>query len=188
MKPGQPGCVVPAWDTLREAVVVDLAATIEQHIGPLRRYARALMRDRHEADDLVQDSLTRALTKADQFKPGTNLRAWLFTIMHNTHANQVRQRVSRPVSVEVDEVVHALPSPARQDTHVELREMARALATLQPEQRQVLLLVGLEGLRYEEVAQVLDIPVGTVMSRLSRARETLRQRLSQEKPLLRRVK
>jgi RNA polymerase sigma-70 factor (ECF subfamily) len=136
---------------------------LEVQIASLRRYARALLRDKNDADDLVQESLARALSRADRFKPGTNLRAWLFTIMHNVHVNQVRQKISRPDEVPVEE--------------------------LPDEQRQVLLLVALEGLKYDEVATVLQIPIGTVMSRLSRAREAVRIKLSNEGGVpLRRVK
>lgn len=161
---------------------------IGEHLGPLRCYARRLSRNGHEADDLVQDSVARALSRADRFRAGSNLRAWLFTIMHNVHANQVRQRVARPESPADDRLIGDISCPADQDNRIELRDMARGLATLPPEQRQVLLLVALEGLRYEQVAETLGIPAGTVMSRLSRARETLRRHLSGERPRLRRVK
>lgn len=164
---------------------------LEVHIASLRRYARALLRERADAEDLVQESLTRALSRADTFKAGTNLRAWLFTIMHNVHVNQIRQKVSRPVEVPVEDVEPRLVSPARQEARVELGEMGRILETLPAEQRQVLLLVALEGLKYEEVAEVLGVPIGTVMSRLSRAREAVRQKLAHEDgppSTLRRVK
>lgn len=150
---------------------------LERHLAALRRYARALRRDRVDADDLVQDALTRALSRAGQFRHGTNLRAWLFAIMHSIHVNQVRQRGARPDELPVDDVAARLVSPARQEAHIELDEMRTALAELPEEQRQVLLLVAVEGMKYEEVARVAGIPVGTVMSRLSRAREALRQRL-----------
>lgn len=169
--------------------VSTLGVQIQSHITSLRRYARALLRDKAEADDLVQESLARALSRADKFQPGTNLRAWLFTIMHNVHVNQVRQKVSRPDEVPVDEVELRLVTPARQETRIELRDMSRALDGLPPEQRQVLLMVALEGMKYDEVATVLDIPIGTVMSRLSRARDAVRARLSQDGAVaLRRVK
>jgi RNA polymerase sigma-70 factor, ECF subfamily len=184
---------------------------LEVQIASLRRYARALLRDKNDADDLVQESLARALSRADRFKPGTNLRAWLFTIMHNVHVNQVRQKISRPDEVPVEDHEMRLITPARQETSIELRDMSRALAELPDEQRQVLLLVALEGLKYEaelpdeqrqvlllvaleglkydEVAAVLQIPIGTVMSRLSRAREAVRIKLSNEGGVpLRRVK
>jgi len=169
--------------------VSTIGVQIQNHITSLRRYARALLRDKAEADDLVQESLARALSRADKFQPGTNLRAWLFTIMHNVHVNQVRQKVSRPDEVPVDEVELRLVTPARQETRIELRDMSRALDALPPEQRQVLLMVALEGMKYDEVAKVLDIPIGTVMSRLSRARDAVRARFSQDGAVaLRRVK
>jgi len=158
--------------------VSDIRNELGLQIASLRRYARALLRGRGDADDLVQDTLTRALTQAARFTPGTNLRAWLFTIMHNLHVNQVKQSAGRPLEVPVEDVEARLSEPARQEGRVELREMARLLETLPEEQRQVLLLVGLEGLRYEEAAQVLKVPIGTVMSRLSRAREAMRAKLS----------
>jgi RNA polymerase sigma-70 factor (ECF subfamily) len=162
---------------------------LEVQIASLRRYARALLRDKNDADDLVQESLARALSRADRFKPGTNLRAWLFTIMHNVHVNQVRRKISRPDEVPVEDHEMRLITPARQETSIELRDMSRALAELPDEQRQVLLLVALEGLKYDEVAAVLQIPIGTVMSRLSRAREAVRIKLSNEGGVpLRRVK
>jgi len=152
---------------------------LEVHIASLRRYARALIRNRSDADDLVQEALARALSHADKFAAGTNLRAWLFTIMHNVHVNQLRNRAARPAEVPVEDVLEArLSQPANQEARVELGEMMRLLDGLPHEQRQVLLLVALEGLKYEEVAQVLEVPIGTVMSRLSRAREAVRQRLA----------
>ncbi|MEI8393644.1 MAG: sigma-70 family RNA polymerase sigma factor [Rhodospirillaceae bacterium] len=153
---------------------------LEVHITSLRRYARALVRDRSEADDLVQEALARALSRADKFLAGTNLRAWLFTIMHNVHVNQVRSRAGRPAEVTVEDAVlePSLSRPANQEARVELGEMMRVLETLPAEQRQVLLLVALEGMKYDEVAKVLDVPIGTVMSRLSRAREAMRVRLA----------
>jgi RNA polymerase sigma-70 factor (ECF subfamily) len=150
---------------------------LEGHIGSLRRYARALIRDQTDADDLVQDALTRALSRAHCFQQGTNLRAWLFTLMHNVHVNQIRRRVARPDEVAVDEVAPHLAAPGAQVDRVELRELRQAVAGLPEEQRQVLLLVAVEGLKYEEVAEILGIPIGTVMSRLSRARAALRQQM-----------
>jgi len=161
--------------------VTNFGIELGVHIASLRRYARSLLRgDPSEAEDLVQESLARALSRADQFKPGTNLRAWLFTIMHNVHVNQIRQKVSRPVEVPVEDVEQRLVSPPRQESRVELRQMSRALDELPEEQRQVLLLVALEGLKYDEVAEALGIPIGTVMSRLSRAREAVRVKLGAE--------
>ncbi len=140
-------------------------------IPRLRRYARALTGNAAEADDLVQDTLERALGKWTLWRPG-NLRAWLLTMMHNVFVNQLR---ARPVLVMADEdELAAIPVRPRQHDELELRDLDRALARLPPEQREVLLLVGLEELSYEETARVLGVPAGTVMSRLSRAREKLR--------------
>jgi RNA polymerase sigma-70 factor (ECF subfamily) len=147
-------------------------------MASLRRYARALVRNRADADDLVQEALTRAVARADSFRAGTNLRAWLFTILHNVHVNQIRARAARPVEVPVEAVEARLVTPSRQEECVEVREMLAVVGELADEQRQVLLLVALEGLKYEEVAEVLAIPIGTVMSRLSRAREAVRTKLN----------
>lgn len=173
--------------------VDEIGAQIATHIASLRRYAHALLRDRTEAEDLVQESLARALSRSHQFRPGTNLRAWLFTIMHNVHVNHVRARVVRPGEVPVEDVEMRLGVQGRQEGRIELRDMARAVEALPPEQRQVLLMVGLEGMKYEEVATALGIPIGTVMSRLSRAREAVRQRIAGPEarpagPALRRIK
>lgn len=159
------------------------------HILPfiphLRRYARALV-GTGAADDLVQDTLERAVNKFTLWQPGSNLRAWLFSVMHNVHVNQVRARR------ETDPLDAALEIPVRatQSDGLELRDLSRALAALPLEQREVLLLVALEGMRYEEVAQTLGLPVGTVMSRLSRGRERLRALLdgAANKPELKVVK
>ncbi|WP_029009788.1 sigma-70 family RNA polymerase sigma factor [Azospirillum halopraeferens] len=162
---------------------------LEVHIASLRRYARALLRNRTDAEDLVQEALTRAVARADTFKAGTNLRAWLFTILHNVHVNQVRARAARPDEVPVEAVESRLVTPARQEERVEVRDMMRALDQLPDEQRQVLLLVALEGLKYEEVAATLGVPIGTVMSRLSRARDAVRAKLANDGSVaLRRVK
>ena len=187
----KPGYSRGAPTQQRTAPLSIFGIELEVHIASLRRYARALVRDRSDADDLVQEALTRALSRADKFIVGTNLRAWLFTIMHNVHVNQVRSRAARPVEVAVDSVVESrMSEPANQEARVELGEMMRVLDTLPTEQRQVLLLVALEGLKYEEVAAVLEVPIGTVMSRLSRAREAVRVRLAGGTPAmtLRRVK
>lgn len=162
---------------------------LEVHIASLRRYARALLRDRSDAEDLVQEALLRAVSRAETFKAGTNLRAWLFTILHNVHVNQFRAKAARPEEVPVESVETRLVSPARQEDRVELREMMRVLDSLPEEQRKVLLLVAVEGMKYDEVARVLDVPIGTVMSRLSRAREAVRTKMTNGSGVpLRRVK
>ena len=150
---------------------------IAQHIPRLRRYARALTGDRSAADDLVQDTLERALGRMHLWRRGSDLRAWLFTIMHNIFVNQVRSRARHQhEALEADAGAEALRG--RDPDWLELRDLANALARVPDEQRAVLLLVGLEQFTYDEAARILEIPIGTVMSRLSRGRERLRALLS----------
>ena len=143
------------------------------HIPRLRRYAHALTGERTRADDLVQDTLERALIKLHLWQPGSDLRAWLFTLMHNVFINQLRAQSARPTVGLDDEASQVAVRPTQTDW-LEVRDLQAALLRLPEEQRAVLLLVGLEQMTYEETAGVLGIPVGTVMSRLSRARERLR--------------
>ena len=155
-----------------------MAAThqsIEAEIPRLRRYARALTRDAVSADDLVQDCLTRALGKLHLWQEGSDLRAWLFTILHNQYVNHIRRAVREGAAVTLNETEPMLSRAPQQSRRLELRDLERAIAQLPEEQRSVILLVGLEGMRYEEVAAVLDVPVGTIRSRLSRGREALRR-------------
>jgi RNA polymerase sigma-70 factor (ECF subfamily) len=145
-------------------------------IPNLRRYARALVGDRDGADDLVQDTLERAVRKFHLWKPG-DLRAWLFSIMHNVFVNQLKARKISP-TVEIDEAVIAAHVPTV--TSVDVLDMQRALLTLAPEQREVVLLIALEDMTYADVSRALGIPIGTVMSRLSRGREKLRHLMNGE--------
>ncbi len=147
------------------------ADRLAAHIPHLRRYARALTGDYVTAEDLVQDTLERAWGRIALWRLGSNLRAWLFTIMHNLHVNQLnaRKRIQ-----PVEQPASDLPVRATQDDRLELRDLNKALRRLSPEQREVLLLVGLEQMSYQEVAKTLGIPIGTVMSRLFRGREQLR--------------
>jgi RNA polymerase sigma factor (sigma-70 family) len=140
-------------------------------IPRLRRYARALVGDRATADDLVQDTLERAWAKLHLYRRGTDLRAWLFTVMHNVHVNRVR---AARATDQLDEEMPELAQRASQGDALLVRDLDRAISRLPDEQRAVLLLVTLEEMSYETVARTLDIPIGTVMSRLSRAREKLR--------------
>lgn len=142
------------------------------HIPRLRRYARALVGERHAADDLVQDTLERAINKFHLWRPGSDLRAWLFTIMHNVFVNQLRARGARPEEPLDDAFDTAAAAPPVD--RLEMRDLDAALARLPAEQREVVLLVGLEELSYAEASKVLGIPIGTVMSRLFRGRERLR--------------
>lgn len=146
---------------------------LPSHIPGLRRYARALTGDGSRADDLVQDTLERALVKLHLWRPGSNLRAWLFTLMHNIFINQLRSQPAGASAGSGDEVAEVAVR-ATQSDWLEVSDLQAALLRLPEEQREVLLLVGLEQMSYEETADVLGIPIGTVMSRLSRARERLR--------------
>ena len=149
---------------------------IVAHLPAMRRYARSLTGDVWAADDLVQDTLERACSKWRLWLAGTDLRAWLFTVMHNLFISDLRQLQRRPaphLMVDVDEAAHALHAPAS-STELQI-DLQRCLLQLPPDQRAVLLLVTLEDMGYAEVAKVTGVPLGTVMSRLSRARERMRE-------------
>ena len=153
----------------------EIGCLVEREIPRLRRYARALTRATDRADDLVQDTLVRALTKGHLWQPGTDIRAWLFTIMHNQYVNTVRRQARETATVDVEQVSSTLVATTDPTSSWQLRELDRALARLADEQREAILLVGLEGMAYESAAKILGVPVGTIRSRLSRGRETLRQ-------------
>lgn len=153
---------------------------IVAEIPRLRRYARALTGEAVRADDLVQDTLERALGKWSLWGAG-NLRAWLFSIMHNLFVNQARS--PRLVDYPGDDALPDLPTRATQNDALELRDFAHSLSRLPEEQREVVLLVALEDLSYGDTAKVLGVPVGTVMSRLSRGRERLRALLEGSEPV-----
>jgi RNA polymerase sigma factor (sigma-70 family) len=144
-------------------------------IPRLRRYARALLGDRTGADDLVQDTMERGWKKLSTWQRGSDMRAWLFGIMHNLHVDQVR-KPSLPTE-ELDEDTPAMVSHHQVSDGLEMRDLDTALRSLPPEQREILLLVALEEMSYEEVAATLGLPLGTVMSRLSRARQKLRAQM-----------
>lgn len=164
-------------------------ALIEEQIPRLRRYARALVGDRDRADDLVQDTLERAWGKLHLWRQGSDIRAWMFTIMHNLFINHIRQNPNPHAFVTLDEEALEIPVRATQDEGLEMRDLMSAISRLPGEFKEVVLLVGLEQMRYEEIAQVLGIPIGTVMSRLSRGREKLRALMAgNAAPTLRRVK
>ena len=155
---------------------------LEPLIPALRRFARALARNSEAADDLVQDTLVRAL-RAEHLFHGGDLRTWLFTILLNLDRNRRRGLSRRPVLAVIEDVDPAA-APASDGSG---RDIERGLALLPAEQREVLLLVTLEGLSYREAAEIQGVPIGTVMSRLSRARSALRAHLEGEMPQLRRV-
>jgi RNA polymerase sigma-70 factor (ECF subfamily) len=149
-------------------------AEIVACIPSLRRYARGLAHDPERADDLVQDTLERAWGRFSMWQRRGAIRAWMFGIMHNLHVDRLRSQRHTPEENAGDELPDAAAAPA---DRLELRDLERALQRLSPEQREVLLLVGVEELSYREIATVTGVPIGTVMSRLSRARERLRAEL-----------
>jgi RNA polymerase sigma-70 factor, ECF subfamily len=154
--------------------VDDFPQKVEAQIPRLRRYARALTKDAVAADDLVQECLLRTFAKRHLWQDGTDLRAWLFTILHNQFVNNVRRGIREGAAVAIKETEPSLKHAANQEKRLELRDLHRAMTQLPEEQRTVILLIGLEGMSYDEVAKVIDVPVGTVRSRLSRGREALR--------------
>ena len=159
----------------------ELHRLIEGEIPRLRRYARALTRNADRADDLVQETLMRAIAKSHLWQAGTDIRAWLFTIMHNQHVNIVRRATRDGANVDIEQMSSALAATTDPTASRQLRELERALSRLSDEHREVILLVGLEGMSYEAAAKILDVPVGTVRSRLSRGRDDLRVLLDMPK-------
>ncbi len=154
-------------------------ALVEPLIPSLRRYARSLLRDQSAADDLVQDCLERVISRWHQRRTDGNTRTWVFTILHNLAINRLKQAARRGVHVTVEDVDEAAfaTAPAQED-RLHHRAIVDALSLLPEDQRSVLLLVSVEDLSYAETASVLDIPIGTVMSRLSRARHRLAQSMA----------
>lgn len=146
---------------------------LEACVPALRRYARALTRNADLADDLVQDCLERAISRRGLFRPTGPIRAWLFTVLLNLYRNALRSSQRRGEMVHID-TIPEISTPAPQPGHLALAEMARAIDTLPLEQKEALLLIALEGLPYQEAADILKIPLGTLMSRLGRARSALR--------------
>jgi RNA polymerase sigma-70 factor, ECF subfamily len=166
--------------------VTNLHRSIEAEIPRLKRYARVLTRDVLAADDLVQDCLARALGKLHLWQQGSDMRAWLFAILHNEYVNQVRHSVRQGAAVALSEAGPSLAQMPEQTGRLELHDLGRALAALPDPQRRVLLLIGVDGLRYEEAAETLGVPVGTVRSRLARGRIAL-HRLTDANRIVRRT-
>ena len=163
-------------------------ARLQENIPALRRYAWTLLRDSAEADDLVQDCLLRAVERIDTVRTEDELRPWLFTIMHNLSVSRWRRRQIRRRVISDDPEADGSVAPSQFAT-AEMRALLLALDDLPEDQRNVLILVAIEGFQYGDVARMLGIPLGTVMSRLSRARDRLREVTEgKERPMLRRVK
>jgi RNA polymerase sigma-70 factor, ECF subfamily len=174
--------VAGSQEKASENGVSDTERLIAEQIPRLRRYARALIGDPVRSDDLVQEALVRGLSRSHLWQPGTDIRAWMFTILHNIHVNNQRQRHARAEYQELVDDQPEMATPATQEQSLAIRDLARALQLLPEPQRQVVLLVGLEGMNYKSVAAVLEIPVGTVMSRLHRGRESLRRLMAYGPP------
>jgi RNA polymerase sigma-70 factor, ECF subfamily len=161
-------------DEERDTAQAVLHRDIECVLPNLRRYARSLTHDAVDADDLVQESLTRALGKLHLWKVGTDLRAWLFRILHNEYASQIRRAARRGTTVDWSQYESSLTCAPDQIEHLEIRDLARALRSLPEEQREAVLMIGLTDDDYYGVAAACKVPVGTIRSRLSRGRKALR--------------
>jgi RNA polymerase sigma-70 factor, ECF subfamily len=152
----------------------ELHRKIEALIPRLTRYARVLTHDPVAAEDLVQESLARALAKLHLWGPGTDLRAWLFTILHHQYISHLRRSARQRAAAQPREINSSPAQPPNQLPRLELRDVERALVRLPDEQRSVILLVGIDGMQYDQVASIAKLPVGTVRSRVARGREALR--------------
>ena len=149
----------------------DMGTQVHRHVGSLRRYALVLTRNPDAAEDLVQDTLVKAIASAEKWEPGTDLRVWLFRILHNTHVSEIRRRqVRERAAPDMPEPV-SRPDPT---LRIEVRQVLDALGTLPEDQRRPIVLVALEGMSYAEAAEALGIPAGTLYSRLGRGRAALR--------------
>lgn len=154
---------------------------LHDHVADLRRYAFVLCRNTPDADDLVQETLVKAIAAAGTFTRGRSLRVWLFGILHNTfvsHRRQFARRARATAFLETAEPAPATATP-EQERHIEVRQTLNLFARLSEDQRMALILVAIDGLSYEEAAEALGVPVGTVMSRLARGRERLRRLIEQ---------
>ena len=174
--------------------MADIAHLIEPVIPALRRYARTFVRDVGAADDLVQDTLERAISRWHQRRSDGDARSWLFTILHNLAVNHLRRTARRRREVPLDDAGDSdVAVPSTQEDALRREDILGAVGQLPDDQRSVLLLVSLEDVSYAEAARVLDIPIGTVMSRLARARARLLKLLEEQRkpasdrPYLRRV-
>ena len=159
-----------------------LTAEVTEHVEPLipalRRYARSLMRNREMADDLVQDCLERVVSRWSERRSVESTRSWMFAIAHNLAVNVLRQQTQRGLHLDIEDIEEsALAQPAGQEDRIRHAELMRALQALPEDQRAIVVLVCVDGLSYAEAALELDVPIGTVMSRLARARAKLQRAL-----------
>lgn len=149
------------------------------HLPRLRRFAHALARSAADADDLLQASVERALVRRGQWEPGTRLDSWMYRLMRNLWIDTVRADTRRGETFVAPEAGEAIGAAGGQEMAVELGKVAQAMRTLPPEQREAVALVVIEGFAYKEAAEILDIPMGTLTSRLVRGREALMTRLGE---------
>jgi len=173
------------------SIAQDMMALVEPLVPSLRRYARSLLRDPVGADDLVQDCLERVIGRWHQRRPDADAKSWMFTILHNLAVNRIRQSARRGEHVAIDDENAVFSRPPDQEDSIHHQAILDALEQLPEDQRSVLLLVSVEDMTYAEAAKVMDIPIGTVMSRLSRARTRFAQIIKDggvSAPHLRRVK
>jgi RNA polymerase sigma-70 factor, ECF subfamily len=171
---------LPKPNPKRAISMDEFGKSVEAQIPRLRRYAQALTHNELHVDDLVHDCLVRALAKKDHWQQGTNLRAWLFTILHNEFINNMRRAASERVAIS--ETEPPLAREPNQEQKLELRDLHRALDRLPAEKRAVILLIGLGNPRYDAVAKILGVPIGTVGSRLYHGRKELRRLMGYEGP------
>jgi RNA polymerase sigma-70 factor, ECF subfamily len=172
--PGERASLDEEADTAQAVLHRDIECVLPN----LRRYARSLTHNAVDADDLVQECLTRALGKLHLWKVGTDLRAWLFRILHNQYISQIRRAARQATAVDWSEYEATLTCAPDQIDHLEIRDLVRALTSLPEEQRTAVLMIGLAKGDYYEVASMYKAPVGTIRSRLSRGRKTLRALMS----------
>jgi RNA polymerase sigma-70 factor (ECF subfamily) len=171
--PGEPASLDEERDTAQAVLHRDIECVLPN----LRRYVRSLTRDAVDADDLVQECLARALGKLHLWKVGTDLRAWLFHILHNEYVSQIRRAARQGTTVGWNQYESSLTCAPDQIEHLEIRDLVRALKSLPEEQRTAVLSISLSS-DYHETASACKVPVGTIRSRLSRGRKTLRALMS----------
>lgn len=171
----------------------DTAFDVEPHLGVLRRYALVLTRDADRAEDLVQEALVRAIAGAATWRAEQGLRPWLLSIVHNTHVSRRRRALVEAAGARELAAAAVPAAPATQQDRVELGQTMKALLSLPEDQREAIVLVAIDGLSYKDAAEILGLPLGTLMSRLARAREALRRAVAGgtetgERPALRVVR
>lgn len=164
----------------KEALLDPSVQQLSAHVTGLRRYALMLSGNSVDADDLVQETLTKVLAQLKSWNEVRDLRSYLFTVLHNVYIDDTRRSARFKHAVPIEDAVSLLSTPATQQKRLEIRDLTVALSKLPLDQRQVVLLVGFEGMSYTEAASTLGIPIGTVMSRLSRGRESLRKLMNRK--------